>query len=250
MPGGGRITVETATVTVGDDLQDLAPGAYVRLTVSDTGCGMTGEVRSHLFEPFFTTKAEGKGTGLGLATVYGIVKQARGDVRVESAPGRGTRFDVYLPAAPAETGEEVPAPVVDGVRPGDETVLLAEDDAQVRAVAAQALRRAGYTVLEAPDGEAALALAAGTRRLDVLVADVVMPHLGGVALAARLRALRGPLPVVFVTGYGDEGPSGDDPSTAVLQKPFDAATLTRTIREQLTPPRARSAAPITPESRG
>jgi PAS domain S-box-containing protein len=255
MPAGGRVTIETANVrrTSGDGL-DLPPGAYVSLAVSDTGTGMTGEVRSHLFEPFFTTKAEGKGTGLGLATVYGIVKQAGGDVRVDSEPGRGSRFEVLLPAAPPEIalGEAVAAS--DQVLAGTETVLLVEDESRVRAAEAQMLRRAGYTVLEAADGDTALGMAAGDTRFDVLVTDLVMPRLGGAALAAKLRKLRGPIPVVFVSGYGGEVLAGDDlgdATAAVLQKPFTAAALTRAIRERLAAgPRAPAAPPLRPGSRG
>jgi CheY-like chemotaxis protein len=255
MPAGGRVVIETSNLprpSAGG--LDLPPGAYVCLAVSDTGLGMTGEVRSHLFEPFFTTKAEGKGTGLGLATVYGIVKQAGGDVRVESEPGHGARFEVLLPAAPPEVALAAEVTSHDRVLPGSETILLVEDEQRVRAAEAQMLRRAGYTVVEAPDGETALAFAAGDGRIDVLVTDLVMPRLGGAALAAKLRKLRGPIPVVFVSGYGGETFAGGDLgdlTAAVLQKPFTAAALTRAIRERLA---AKGRAPppprVTPGSRG
>jgi PAS domain S-box-containing protein len=253
MPAGGRISVEaTGTVHRAGDGLDLPPGPYVRLAVSDTGTGMTGEVRSHLFEPFFTTKPEGKGTGLGLATVYGIVKQAGGEIRVESEPGRGSRFEVLLPAAPDEVVLAVETSTA-RIETGDETVLLVEDEARVRAAEAQLLRRAGYTVIEAADGETALGVAGQGARIDVLVTDLVMPRLGGVALAAKLRKLRGPLPVVFVSGYGGEVPAGADlrdASAAVLQKPFSAAALTRAIRERLAAVRRPPAPALKPESRG
>jgi PAS domain S-box-containing protein len=251
MPAGGRVVIASSNVThASATALDLPAAPYVSLTVSDTGTGMTGEVRSHLFEPFFTTKAEGKGTGLGLATVYGIVKQSGGEVRVESEPGRGTRFEVLLPAAPPEVALTTEVATTDRVMPGSETILLVEDEARVRAAEAQMLRRAGYTVLEAPDGETALGLAAAGGRIDVLVTDLVMPRLGGAALASKLRRLRGPIPVVFVSGYGGEVLAGDDlgdAAAAVLHKPFTAAALTRAIREQLA---ASARAPVKPESRG
>jgi PAS domain S-box-containing protein len=259
MPAGGRIVLETTNTThrAGNGL-DLPPGPYVRLAVSDTGTGMSGEVRSHLFEPFFTTKAEGKGTGLGLATVYGIVKQAGGEVKVDSEPGRGSRFEVLLPAAPAEAALEAEGRGGDEVQGGSETILLVEDEARVRAAEAQMLRRAGYTVIEAPDGETAVGCAGAGTPFDVLVTDLVMPRLGGAALAAKLRKLRGPIPVVFVSGYGGEVLAGDDlgeGTAAVLQKPFTAGALTRAIRAQLAaargraPQRGAAPPPVTPESR-
>jgi PAS domain S-box-containing protein len=242
MPKGGRITVETSAVGAPGD----SGAARVRLAVSDTGVGMAEEVRAHLFEPFFTTKREGRGTGLGLATVYGIVKQANGDIRVESEPGQGSRFEVLLPVsghAAAGPGEVHPEP--EELLRGHETVLLVEDDPRVRAVAGLALRRAGYAVLEAPNGEAALELARGTDHLDVLVTDLVMPRLGGADLAARLQAERPDLPVVFMSGYARQAQLPDAGAGGVLQKPFTAATLTRAIRERLearrepAPPAAR-----------
>jgi CheY-like chemotaxis protein len=255
MPAGGRITVEAGAETISGadrEVLEVPPGPVVRLAVSDTGFGMSAEVRSHLFEPFFTTKAAGKGTGLGLAIVYGIVKQAGGDVRVGSAPGRGACFEVFLPAAaPESTGPE-PAAAREQIEPGDETILLVEDEPRVRAVQAAALRRAGYTVLEAADGETALGLAVQSGRIDVVVTDLVMPRLGGAALAAKLRKLRGPVPVVFVSGYAGEGLAAalpGDAEAAILQKPFSAAALTRIIRERLAA-RPRPAPPLTPGTRG
>jgi CheY-like chemotaxis protein len=208
----------------------------VTLTVTDEGTGMTAETRSHLFEPFFTTKEKGKGTGLGLATVYGIVKQAGGDVRVESAPGRGSTFQVLLPALEAAAPLALAAaPASDAPPRGSETVLLVEDDERVRSSTARALRAAGYTVLEAEDGEDALARAAAAPDLDVLVTDVVMPRLGGPALAARMRMLRPGVRILFVSGYAEEGllqgerlERGD--GTEILWKPFTAAALAQAVR--------------------
>ncbi len=245
MPAGGRLRIETSNVdaTTGGGGAPARPGErWVGLAVTDTGCGMAADVAAHLFEPFFTTKEKGKGTGLGLATVYGIVKQCGGDVRVESAPGRGSRFEVLLPASDQPAHAASASPAHEGLRRGDETILLVEDEQRVRAVAAHALRRAGYTVLEAGDGEKALAVAAVADRLDALVTDVVMPHMGGPQLAARLRALRPGLAVVFVSGYAGEALVGEgDEAPAVVQKPFTAAGLSRAVREQLdAPERARA----------
>jgi CheY-like chemotaxis protein len=223
----------------------------VALTVSDTGAGMSPETRSHLFEPFFTTKEKGKGTGLGLATIYGIIKQAGGEVTVRSEPGSGSTFQVLLPriefAACAEEDAEAP----DALPPrGTETVLLAEDDAHVRAAAGRALREVGYTVLEAADGEEALARAAGAQRLDVVVTDVVMPRLGGPALAARLRAALPSVRILFVSGYTEDGllerTLGEGVSE-ILWKPFTAASLARRVRDLLDRPE-RPPPPARPSS--
>jgi PAS domain S-box-containing protein len=237
MPAGGRLRIETANVDLrGREAARVgtSPGRYVALSVRDTGCGMSEETRSHLFEPFFTTKAKGKGTGLGLATVYGIVTQAGGDVRVESAPGAGSTFRILLPRIEADPGATASdAAETDAIPRGSETVLLVEDDPHVRAVSARALRGAGYRILEAGDGEEALALAAQAPSLDVLVSDVVMPRLGGPALAARLRAARGPVRTLFVSGYAEEGllqRELDAGGTRILWKPFTPAALARAVR--------------------
>jgi PAS domain S-box-containing protein len=242
MPRGGRLTIETSGAQLGDEdlrrLVDVAPGDYVLLSVSDTGTGMTPEVMSHLFEPFFTTKGAQGGTGLGLSTVYGIVKQGGGGVFVSSAPARGSTFQVYLPRAlaTAEPATRAPAGAAEGR--GTETILLVEDEAMVRAMAVRVLRRAGYRVLDAGDGEEALRLVADPRtpHVHLLVADVVMPRLGGPDLAARLRATRPELKVLFVSGYTEraleiEAQLGD--RTAFLSKPFDGSTLTARVRELL-----------------
>jgi CheY-like chemotaxis protein len=224
----------------------------VALSVRDTGAGMSAETRAHLFEPFFTTKEKGKGTGLGLAMVYGIVQQAGGDVHVESELGVGTAFHVLLPRI-----EDAPSAAADGPRPsavrgGTETLLLVEDDPQVRAAGVRALRGAGYTVLEAADGEEALAVAAEVTDLDAVVTDVVMPRLGGPAMAARLRAAGGPERVLFVSGYAEEGllrrALGDEPAE-ILWKPFTTASLSRAVRDLLdgpAPPHEPAALPASP----
>jgi PAS domain S-box-containing protein len=235
MPGGGRLELSTACVSVDETSKlPLAPGRYVRVSVRDTGHGIDAAAREHLFEPFFTTKAPGKGTGLGLATCYGIARQCGGHIAVESAPGAGARFDVYLPrvegpASPPPDTQKGPPPR------GSETVLLVEDEPPVRRVALRALRENGYRVIEAADGDEALARA---RRhpgpVHLLVTDVVMPRMGGIELARRLRALRPETRVIHVSGYVEPS-RWDVPgvSGAFLQKPFLPETLLRKVREVL-----------------
>ena len=239
MPQGGRLTIETGNVDIGEEEArrhiGVRPGPHVLVAVSDNGCGMNAEVQSHLFEPFFTTKAVGKGTGLGLSTVYGIVKQAGGDIWVYSEPGKGSVFKIYLPPtdeAPAATDESEHA--VPAAR-GTETVLLVEDEAQVRTLAARMLRSAGYTVLEAADGLQALhVIAQNGGKVDLVVSDVVMPHMGGAELAQRLRALNPGIRVLFMSGYTERGATFQlTPGAAFLQKPFSAATLAHRVRELL-----------------
>jgi PAS domain S-box-containing protein len=242
MPGGGRLTVETATAVLGPGgggfwhEAELATGRYVTLTIVDDGCGMSDDVKAHLFEPFFTTKEVGKGTGLGLSTVYGIVKQAGGGLRVRSAPGEGSRFEVFLPRV-----DDVAEPAI-APRParsrGTETVLLVEDDAAIRRMIAEALVSAGFSVLEAPNGVEALRLAVDVRRIDLLLTDVVMPAMGGIELAERLRRERPFLRVLFVTGYTDHRMDQvlADLRTGLLLKPFTPGVLLQRIREMLDRP--------------
>lgn len=237
MPSGGRLRIEVCNRDVDD--ADGQRRAYVMLAVSDTGIGIAPEARSRLFEPFFTTKEKGKGTGLGLATVYGIVKQAGGSVGVDSAPGKGTRFELSFPSS------DQPAPAAaaskpEGLQRGTGTILIVDDEATVRATAARVLREAGYTVLEAADGEQALAIAAKTQKLDLLLTDVVMPRLAGSELASQLRQSRRELKVIFMSGYPDDDRSlTTDLAYGVatlLEKPFTVGALTRAVREQLTAP--------------
>ncbi|MBN9517492.1 response regulator [bacterium] len=237
MPTGGRLTIETRDVELGGEYVRLHPGLasgrYAMTAVSDTGSGMPPEVQARIFEPFFTTKEQGKGTGLGLATVYGIVQQSGGLVDVYSEIGIGTVFKIYLPvvAGPA-VGSDVGKPVVRG---GAETVLLVEDQAEVRKFALLALRSFGYTVTAAADGPEALRLA-GEPRPDILVTDVVMPRMSGRELAATLRSRYPGLRVLFMSGYTDDavirhGVLGAD--VAFLQKPFTPFGLASKIREVL-----------------
>ncbi len=229
MPRGGRLSLATREV-------QCEPGPHVLLAVTDNGCGMTEEVKAHLFEPFFTTKGVGQGTGLGLSTVYGIVKHSGGHIEVESQAGRGTTFRVYLPRA--EDSSQAARPDGAGAVPrGSETILLAEDEDAVRALACQVLRSSGYAVLEASDGAQALWLAGEYREpIDLLVTDVVMPGLDGRGLAERLQALRPGIKALYLSGYTDDavvrhGVSREE--VHFLQKPFSAAGLARKVREVL-----------------
>jgi CheY-like chemotaxis protein len=213
------------------------PGKDVQLAVSDSGVGMTEEIKQRIFEPFFTTKEQGKGTGLGLATVYGIVKQSNGFVWVYSEPGHGATFKIYLPRV--EEGE-VRDRRPQAARPpalGTETVLLAEDAASVRDVARQILERHGYTVLEAPNGRAALDIVAKHRGpIHLLLTDVVMPEMSGRQLADQLKAQRPEIKVLFVSGYTDDSVVRHgvlEAGIAYLQKPFSPDTLATKVREVL-----------------
>ncbi|HEX9670972.1 MAG TPA: response regulator [Thermoanaerobaculia bacterium] len=244
MPGGGRLTIATSDreldAAYAAEHVDVQPGHYVELAVTDTGTGIEPEVLSHLFEPFFTTKETGKGTGLGLATSYGIVRQSGGHIWVYSEPGRGACFKIYLPRAEAPAAaarrEAVSAPG----RGREETVLLVEDDSTLRRLARTVLDGQGYRVMEADSAAAALeAVAAHQGRIDLLLTDVVMPGLGGPDLGRRLRAELPGLKVLLMSGYADDavGRHGVlDAGTAFLQKPFNAAGLARKVREVLDAP--------------
>jgi len=238
MPTGGRLGIETANVTVGSDAAALGvpPGRWVRLTVRDTGHGMTPAVRAHLFEPFFTTKPKGQGTGLGLPTVYGIVKQSGGHVHVESAEGKGTAVHVYLPPTDAPVAPARPAPAA-LARRGSETVLVVEDDPHVREMTVRALRDGGYRVLVAAGGAAALEVAAAEAApIHLLLTDVVMPGLDGRTLAAQLGSGRPSLRVLYVSGYAENVVARHGvlaPGVDLLAKPFTPATLLGKVRTVL-----------------
>jgi PAS domain S-box-containing protein len=243
MPRGGRLEIETSNVLLdeeaGRELRGLAPGPYVLLRVSDDGVGMDEKVLARAFEPFFTTKELGRGSGLGLSIVDGIVAQSRGVVRARSSPGRGATFSIHLPRAtqPAAPPDEPPAPV--SAPSGSETVLLAEDEGAVRRLAARVLRAAGYRVLEAADGEEALRVAAAHEGpIHILVSDVVMPRLGGRALAESLVALRPACRVLFLSGYTDDAVLRHgvrEAEYAFLQKPFRPLELAEKVRAVLGP---------------
>ena len=240
MPRGGRLTIAAQSVDV-DHLAaarrpPMPPGRYVRLVVSDTGTGMAPETQAHIFEPFFTTKAGGTGTGLGLATVYGIVKQSNGFVWVDSAVGRGTTFEIYLPAVDDSVEAELPAARTSQFTGGSQTILLAEDDGAVRRFARQILTTHGYTVLDARDGDEALAVARGhSGTIDLLVTDVVMPGLSGRDLAARLSVERPDVRVLYTSGYSEQMiiRSGLNTGLTLLPKPFLPGDLLQKVGETL-----------------
>ncbi|GAB4402016.1 MAG: hypothetical protein Kow00123_11880 [Anaerolineales bacterium] len=241
MPNGGKLIIETANVSLDAEYAQRHPGAqvgdHVLLAVTDTGLGMTDEVKAHLFEPFFTTKEPGKGTGLGLATVYGIVKQHGGNIYAYSELGKGTTFKIYLPAVEAEA-ERLPRRDEEGYVPrGTETVLVVEDEANVRAIVTRTLTEQGYTVLEAADGYEALRLARDYEgEIHLLLTDVVMPQMGGKELSERFAAIRPGVKTLFMSGYTDNAIVHRgilDPGVAFLQKPFTAAALARRVRQAL-----------------
>jgi len=243
MPSGGTLTFETANVVLGAEYArahpDVAPGEYVRLAVTDTGIGMDEQVQQHIFEPFFTTKERGRGTGLGLATTHGIVRQSGGHIWLYSEPGRGTTFKIYLPRA---TEGVTPLPRVEAplARPGWETVLVVEDEAMVRRFAVSALERLGYRALEAPNGETALETAAAfTGPIHLLFTDVVMPHMNGHELATRIRERQPDVRVLYASGYTDNTIVHQgvlEPGLAFLQKPYTAVELSAKVREVLDAP--------------
>jgi len=244
MPDGGKLTIETASVRVDEayvqQRHAIVPvGDYVLLTVSDSGQGIAPECMTHIFEPFYTTKEDGKGTGLGLATVYGIVKQSGGFVWVYSELGLGATFKIYLPTV-EQQADEIPVlkPVAKSVG-GRETVQLVEDEAALRQPAREFLASKGYTVIEATDGDDALRIAQNhTGRIDLMITDVIMPHMGGAQLAETLAAARPQMKVLFVSGYAENTILGDSPTdvmTRFLQKPFSLEELARKIRTVLDP---------------
>jgi GAF domain-containing protein len=243
MPSGGTLTIETANVELTavpvEGLLDITAGAYVRLSVTDTGVGMSAGTRAHLFEPFFTTKELGKGTGLGLASVYGIVKQSGGAITVRSAPGSGSTFTIFLPRV-GEPVEPVRPGRPEGVAPGGtETILLVEDEDAVRELAREVLQAGGYTVLEARHGQQALEIAeAHQGPIALLLTDVVMPGMDGPGLARRLAAIRPGTRLLYVSGYADRVTEGGDglPAAALLHKPFSPAVLAGKVREILDGP--------------
>jgi PAS domain S-box-containing protein len=247
MPQGGKLLIETRNVSLEDahltEDSVISPDGYVQLTVTDTGIGMDDETKARLFEPFFTTKGLGKGTGLGLSTVYGIVKQSGGTIWVYSEPGTGTTFKIYLPRVNAEAEPLGPSTLSLAAPRGDETILFVEDEPALRAVACRSLAMQGYRVMDAPDAETALAMAAGfPGTIHLMVTDVIMPGLSGHELARRLTAAREGLRVLYISGYTDDAIVSHGvlaPGVSYLQKPFSPDTLARRVREVLDAPRPR-----------
>jgi CheY-like chemotaxis protein len=242
MPDGGQLTVETANVFFDPEQAKhhtgLLPGAYVKLLVRDDGTGIAEEVRHLIFEPFFTTKEVGKGTGLGLATVYGIVKQSGGYLVVSSEVGQGSTFEVFLPRVVEEVSGELPKAVLPSELPsGPETILLVEDEDAVRSLLRETLESCGYKVIEAADGHAALeAFEQASDEIDLLITDVVMPHMGGRELAEELAKLRPGLPVLFVSGYTDDIFVRErvlDANVNFIRKPFSLEAISIKLRELL-----------------
>lgn len=241
MPQGGKLLIETELV-VFDEFSptipaDVSPGRYVLLTVTDTGCGMSEEIRRHAFEPFFTNKGPGKGTGLGLAVVHGVIKQSGGHVEVFSELGKGTSFKIFLPCVESVEQWESPLTVVPPVPRGTETVLLVEDEEAVRAFTRRVLQNCGYTVLEASNGEEAMSLCADLQApFHLLLSDVVMPGLGGRSLADQLLAKYPQMKVLFLSGYADDAVMRHgvlQEQTNFLQKPFSPIALARKVRQVL-----------------
>ena len=241
MPNGGKLTIETGNVELDEGYASrhvaVKPGSFVLLAVSDTGMGMDEATRSRMFEPFFTTKEQGEGTGLGLATVYGIVKQSGGNIWCYSEPGQGTAFKIYLPRVDEAVESLEPAPPAAEPQRGTETVLLVEDEDELRSVAREILEMYGYAVLEAQRPDDALLIAERhSGPIHVLVTDVVMPKMNGRDLARRLAPLRPETRVLYISGYTDEAIVRHgvlDPGTAFLEKPFTPDELARKVREVL-----------------
>jgi CheY-like chemotaxis protein len=240
MPQGGRLTIETENIVF--DTEYFAhnlwarPGRYILISITDTGCGMESTTLEHIFEPFFSTKGPGKGTGLGLSTVYGIVRQHEGMVRAYSEVGKGTTFKVYLPVV-ERPADAVGTKIESLPLGGNETILVAEDDDGVRELARETLMRAGYTVLLAKDGPAALALfKEHAAQIKLLLLDVVMPELGGREVFDQIHAEHPALPALFASGYSENAIHTNfvlQEGMKLIRKPYDTSALLRAIRTAL-----------------
>jgi CheY-like chemotaxis protein len=244
MPKGGQLTLETAIVDLEKspdgqvDGNEFPPGQYVVITVADTGSGMSEEAKAHLFEPFFTTKIDEKRSGLGLATCYGIVRQNRGHLRVESELGKGTTVQIFLPRVPAPPPPAYKKPGSRKVRGGTETILVLEDDVSVRHISVRMLRKLGYQVIEAASGDDAQRLLRenGDRKVDLLLTDLIMPQVSGRRFADSTRTAYPNIKVLFISGYLEESlQPGDrcEPGMFFLPKPFDIEQLSAKVREAL-----------------
>jgi CheY-like chemotaxis protein len=241
MPHGGRLGIETRNVDRrrqdgSTAREDLPPGRYVQVAVTDSGQGMDAATKTNIFEPFFTTKERGKGTGLGLAMVYGFLKQSGGHVEVDSEPGRGTTFRLYLPWAEDAEARTKPASDHATAPRGTETILLVEDDDSVRKFSKRTLRSSGYAVLEARDGVDALRVAEEhAEPIHLLLTDLVMPRMGGRELTEILTRTRPEMRVLLMSGYTDETSmhSPTEPHHTLLHKPFSPSLLSKKVRELL-----------------
>jgi len=241
MPRGGKLVIETSNAELDEFFCQQHAGAragkFAVLSVSDNGEGMDAQTQAHIFEPFFTTKGKGQGTGLGLATVYGIVKQSEGYIKVESAPGRGTSFHIYLPAVEEQAQPQIQAQAAVATPRGQETILLAEDEEPVRMMVQEFLESHGYTVLRAADGLEALGICEQyVEPIHLLVTDVVMPRMGGRELAERVAQIRPELPILYISGYTDDAAvrhGAADRKAAFLSKPFSLQSLSGKVREVL-----------------
>ena len=256
MPKGGMLTIETAQVELTRSpvyhITPLLPGPYVRLSVGDTGCGMDCQTQSHIFEPFFTTKGEGKGSGLGLSTVFGIVTQCGGAIDVTSRVGHGTRFDLYFPSIESDILTTAPTQSLGQPQRGTETILLVEDEPSVRMLVRDELRKLGYRVIEAKNGvEACLLATQQAGSLQLLLTDVVMPGMGGRELAQHLSVIKPDLRILFISGYMDDVgimAGQEEGMSSFLQKPFTPEVLARAVRTLLdasTPSDKTSTSPST-----
>jgi two-component system, cell cycle sensor histidine kinase and response regulator CckA len=242
MPSGGRLTIETSNVDLDRSYAakhpgGMEPGPYVMLTVSDNGCGMDAKTKARIFEPFFTTKEQGKGTGLGLATVYGVVKQSGGFIWVYSEVGRGTTFKIHLPQVTSQVEKAVAENISSRSAAGTETILFVEDEESVRELVRDYLTTAGYHMLEASDGVRALEVAAAHKGpIHMLITDVVMPRLSGREVATQIAEQRRDVKVLYISGYTDDSVFRHgvlEGGVAFLQKPFNLKVLAQKIREVL-----------------
>jgi PAS domain S-box-containing protein len=242
MPSGGRVTIETANPEPDqsaspDDALPHTAQSWVMLAISDTGQGMSPQTQSQIFDPFFTTKEKGQGTGLGLSTVYGVIQQSKGTIRVQSAPGQGTTFTIFLPVAQDPEPEANAGPAVSPDLHGRKVILVVEDEPSVREIVASSLRRFGYTVLTAGSGPEALELCKKRRKeIDLVLTDVVMPEMNGRELVESIQALGANIQVIYMSGYTENvvlGHEGLDTTVCFLQKPFSAQALAAKVREAL-----------------
>jgi len=241
MPGGGKLNIETSNFTSTSEHSHehpgFLPGEYVLVSVTDTGIGMSAETIEHIFDPFFTTKAIGSGTGLGLATLYGIVHQSGGQVEVESKKGVGTTFKIYLPSVRDQIEATTKTRVASGIAQGTETILLVEDEPMVGRLLVEFLELCGYKVIQTHNGQEALDICEkGQQEFQMLITDVVMPHMGGRVLSGQVRKKLPNVPILFMSGYTDENLVRGALAlshTSFIQKPFAFDTLVHKVREML-----------------